>query len=233
MGLEPWESSLSGWSKPVELGQGEARSIGPMDAPTEETPPTAPSQGTRENVPSRACSLAAPQDEKLCLVRLTDSLSRGVWPTYARLACALNLLSLRAIHAHLCGSIGDLLNRRNFRTRAPLSARVCGIVPFLSVREETKALGTLKNGASAQLESVPKGVERGGMLREFKPTRPSSGVSGSITVSGGSPSTAFYSAFLHPLYVWAQCLDRQFYSQARCTLAVIFLMFIFVILLFG
>ncbi|CAN0556681.1 unnamed protein product, partial [Ectocarpus sp. 12 AP-2014] len=32
---------------------------------------------------------------------------------------------------------------------------------------------------------------------------------------GGPPSSTFYSAFLHPLYVWAQCLDRQFYAQAH------------------
>lgn len=136
-------------------------------------------------------------DERLCLARLTDSLSRGVWPTYARLACALNLLALRAMHAQLCGTLGRLLSRRDFRARAPLAARVCGNVPFHPAGEGGEALGT-------QLAVHP---EVGGLAR----------VGASHLDGGGgggpAPSSTFYSAFLHPLYVWAQCLDRQFYAQ--------------------
>lgn len=144
-------------------------------------------------------------DERLCLVRLTDSLTRGVWPTYARLACALNLLALRAMHAQLCGTLGRLPCRRNFRARAPLAARVCGNVPFHPAREGGEAVG-------AQLAVHP---EVGGLARTGE---------GHVVGSGSSaPSSTFYSAFLHPLYVWAQCLDRQFYAQVRCLLRFVLL----------
>lgn len=136
------------------------------------------------------------EEEREHLVRLTDSLSRGVWPTYARLACALNLLALRATHAQLCRSLAGLIWRDGYRARAPLAARVCGVVPFHPAGEGGVALGT---------ERKAGGVD-GGSGR---------GAPGEGGAGGGPPSSTFYSAFLHPLYVWAQCLDRQFYAQVR------------------
>lgn len=144
-------------------------------------------------------------DERLCLVRLTDSLTRGVWPTYARLACALNLLALRAMHAQLCGTFARLLCRRDFRARAPLAARVCGNVPFHPSGEGGEAIGT----------QLAVHAEGGRLAR----------TGGGHVVGGESsaPSSTFYSSFLHPLYVWAQCLDRQFYAQVRCLLSFVLL----------
>lgn len=132
------------------------------------------------------------EEERSHLVRLTESLSRGVWPTYARLACALNLLTLRAIHTQLCRSLARLIWRPDYHARAPLAARVCGAVPFHPAGQSGQALGTLVKG----------NPDRGRVGREKY-------------LGGGSSasSTTFYSAFLHPLYVWAQCLDRQFYAQ--------------------
>lgn len=146
---------------------------------------------------------AAAEQERLHLVRLTDSLSRGQWPTYARLACALNLLALRAMHAQLCRSLASLVRHRSYRARAPLSARVCGAVPFHPAGEGGQALGT-DHPEVAYLREVGGGGSN----------RAGGGGGG-----GGSfaSSSTFYSAFLHPLYVWAQCLDRQFYSQVRCS----------------
>lgn len=225
LGLEPWESSLRG-RPATSSSQQEADTGISQEFPTEETslsgttgihigvPPVL--SGTAENLASSAAAAAA-DDERLCLVRLTDSLSRGVWPTYARLACALNLLSLRAMHAHLCNSLADLLRRREFRVRAPLSARVCGAVPFLPASDGGQGIASIAGEASVfPLKHEPRGG-RGGILRDFgEPAEAVSGVGGAgllATVNASSSSSTFYSAFLHPLYVWAQCLDRQFYAQ--------------------
>lgn len=137
-------------------------------------------------------TLEDPVEERLHLVRLTNSLSRGMWPTYARLACALNLLALRAMHSQLCGSLAGLIWCEDYRARSPLASRVCGAVPFHPAGEGGVALG-----------SEIKAAEKG--------SRGSGGGGGG---EGAFPaSSTFYSAFLHPLYVWAQCLDRQFYAQ--------------------
>lgn len=141
-----------------------------------------------------------PVAERLHLARLTDSLSRGVWPTYARLACALNLLGLRAMHTQLCRSFASLVWREDCRARAPLAARVCGGVPFHPAGEGGVALGTERKGGEFWGGAGGAGGGGGG-----------SGGGESVPPS----SSTFYSAFLHPLYVWAQCLDRQFYSQVR------------------
>ena len=150
----------------------------------------------------RGCRGAAPPppgpaEERDHLVRLTDSLSRGVWPTYARLACALNLLALRAMHAQLCSFLASLIWRPDYRARAPLAARVCGIVPFHPAGEGGQALGSTEQDFLADSARTRRGSGGGGG-------------DGSST-----SSSTFYSAFLHPLYVWAQCLDRQFYAQVH------------------
>ncbi|CAM9750174.1 unnamed protein product, partial [Laminaria digitata] len=140
-----------------------------------------------------------PAEERDHLVRLTDSLSRGVWPTYARLACALNLLALRAMHAQLCDFLASLIWRPDYRARAPLAARVCGAVPFHPAGAGGQALGS---------------TEQDFLADSAKTGRRGNGGDGDGDGSSASSST-FYSAFLHPLYVWAQCLDRQFYAQAH------------------
>lgn len=202
LGLEPWESSLRGPSDTPS-------------APTEETASGAGAGMTTAAAANAAAARAAaavaavvagdskteqgapgdPVEERLHLIRLTDSLSRGMWPTYARLACALNLLALRAMHSQLCGSLASLIWREDYRARAPLASRVCGAVPFHPAGEGGVALGS-------ELKTVENGEARGG--------------GGGGGGEGAFPSSAtFYSAFLHPLYVWAQCLDRQFYAQVR------------------
>lgn len=229
MGLEPWESSLRGTPASSEDCQNETSAA--ESAPAEQTPPnptreqntdaSAAGAGAGESITTSRCSSTVLDDERLCIVRLVDCLSRGVWPTYARLACALNLLSLRAMHAHLCNWLADLLRRRDFRARAPLTARVCGAVPFLPAGGGGQAFCT---GGINTLPSTPESA----LGRGFGTTEEASGMrgAGSAGAGGGlsaaatssSSSSMFYSAFLHPLYVWAQCLDRQFYAQVRTVL---------------
>lgn len=170
------------------------------DAPTEESLPESisiPAFGGGGDAATQPPPLPGPAEERDHLVRLTDSLSRGVWPTYARLACALNLLALRAMHAQLCGFLASLIWRPDYRARAPLAARVCGAVPFHPAGEGGQALGSTEQDFLADSARTGRGSGGGG----------GDGSSAS--------SSTFYSAFLHPLYVWAQCLDRQFYAQVR------------------
>lgn len=196
LGLEPWESTLGGHSRQSSIDKGHNP---PTRSPSRSPVPThgpVGGYGQEEGSISSYLSLG-PDEERHHLARLTESLSRGVWPTYARLACALNLLSLRAIHGQLCVSLARLIWRPSYRARAPLSSRVCGAVPFHPASEGGEALGTKPSAQDpwrSGRETVGKGRRRS-------------------TASSGSSSLTFYSAFLHPIYIWAQCLDRQFYSQ--------------------
>lgn len=207
LGLEPWESSLQGRpTLPKKQAPSGGRAGANSSLPIDDTEPKSSQVG---GTPDQAeFALDAPpgaEEERLHLVRLTDSLSRGVWPTYARLACALNLLALRAMHAQLCQSLAGLIWRRDYRARAPLAARVCGAVPFHPAGEGGQALGTEVAGRS-------EGTGGGAGQRDLANGK---GVGGTAAVS-----STFYSAFLHPLYVWAQCLDRQFYAQVWAVLCV-------------
>lgn len=210
LGLEPWESSLEG--RPTLSKKAKPPMVSTVsDAPTEESLPesipTAAFGGGRDAAAQRPPP-PGPAEERDHLVRLTDSLSRGVWPTYARLACALNLLALRAMHAQLCGFLASLIWRPDYRARAPLAARVCGAVPFHPAGEGGQALGSTEQDFLADSAKAGKG-----------------GAAGAGGDGSSASSSTFYSAFLHPLYVWAQCLDRQFYAQVRFCLLLLFVFF--------
>lgn len=219
LGLEPWESSLRGRPTLPKQHKGKPSEISnTSDAHMEET-----SRNSQRMVAAAAAATGEskteeepleedPSEERLHLVRLTDSLSRGMWPTYARLACTLNLLALRAMHAQLCGSLATLIWREDYRARAPLAARVCGAVPFHPAGEGGVALGSeLKAGEYGGLGGGGGGGNAGGGDEVASPS-----------------SSTFYSAFLHPLYVWAQCLDRQFYAQVGDCVCCVFLFCVFV-----
>ncbi|CAN0312347.1 unnamed protein product, partial [Discosporangium mesarthrocarpum] len=148
LGLEPWEMGLG-----IDLFSG---GVAPTKGSLASTAALAAAASTSGGAPPHADG----EEQKRHLERLSDALSQGVWPTYARLACVLDFLTLRAIHAQLCQALDALLGRSWLGARAPLPARACGAVPFHPCRPGGEALG-VRGGPQGDGSPAPSDLGKG------------------------------------------------------------------------
>jgi trimeric autotransporter adhesin len=156
---------------------------------------------------------------------------RHRWPLQQRLQCVLNLLILRALHRQLCDAVAALMQLSCSRALPPFATRCGGAVPSSSSLADTESTNTPSAAAATAVAASQQQVQSGKYSGDAPVTPPpalsrqsaaarsaekgSTGGSSSRSASTtAAAAAALQCSSLQPLYSWAQCLDRQFYSQA-------------------